>query len=528
MNFAIPLEPTAFLASNGTVSPEWYKYLIQLNGRASFDIPDEHIFPSDAQRDAYFSANPNEKVAGVKIIADNQFQLWDGNDWQDFTTVVQGAQGPKGDKGDTGPDGPPSNTVSDEITLTWNHNVATVSAEDWDKYQEFTIEYNGARFTFDKYYSDHIQTATGGTTVYECEMNVVSRSFTFTAVGSTEGNMYALVIPQAQVFANVAARSAYFTSNPNTLATNPYSVVNGVVGVYTGSLTVPVVYDDTKWNDGALVIKGQDGANGTNGTNGRDGAPGYSPTITIKQNDATAFILTITTATGSYDTPNLLNTNLINDSIESAVNTWSSSKIAQMLLGGQSWLPSVSLKSDLPVVADGAWSPTTPAGWEPYDPTKTYLVKVVDDVQANLGTYQMTPGATQFQIFSREIDYVDNLELAAALAGYRPLILNSTVTPAATGAATVSVAPDQNIYVNASSKTGGSITITHPTITAHTGLLEACMILRTGTYACPVTISNHLLIEDAEYEAAANSTYMFIFTYIEGQDKWSYGVKKLV
>lgn len=39
---------------------------------------------------------------------------------------------------------------------------------------------------------------------------------------------------------------------------------------------------------------------------GNDGEDGFSPSITVKENSETTYILTITDANGSFDTPNLL------------------------------------------------------------------------------------------------------------------------------------------------------------------------------------------------------------------------------
>lgn len=39
---------------------------------------------------------------------------------------------------------------------------------------------------------------------------------------------------------------------------------------------------------------------------GNDGEDGYSPTISVKESNETTYILTITDANGSFDTPNLL------------------------------------------------------------------------------------------------------------------------------------------------------------------------------------------------------------------------------
>lgn len=48
-----------------------------------------------------------------------------------------------------------------------------------------------------------------------------------------------------------------------------------------------------------------DGVDGTNGTDGTDGVDGYSPTIAVKTSTDDEYVLTITDADGSYDTPNL-------------------------------------------------------------------------------------------------------------------------------------------------------------------------------------------------------------------------------
>lgn len=52
-------------------------------------------------------------------------------------------------------------------------------------------------------------------------------------------------------------------------------------------------------------VKGDTGATGATGATGPAGADGYSPTITVKTSTADTYILTITDANGSYDTPNL-------------------------------------------------------------------------------------------------------------------------------------------------------------------------------------------------------------------------------
>lgn len=50
---------------------------------------------------------------------------------------------------------------------------------------------------------------------------------------------------------------------------------------------------------------GEQGLSGTNGTNGTDGEDGFSPTVAVKTNTDTEYVLTVTNKTGSFDTPNL-------------------------------------------------------------------------------------------------------------------------------------------------------------------------------------------------------------------------------
>ena len=57
-----------------------------------------------------------------------------------------------------------------------------------------------------------------------------------------------------------------------------------------------------------VLPKGDTGAQGEDGipgTSGQDGADGVSPNISVKVNNATQYILTITDADDSFDTPNL-------------------------------------------------------------------------------------------------------------------------------------------------------------------------------------------------------------------------------
>ena len=72
-----------------------------------------------------------------------------------------------------------------------------------------------------------------------------------------------------------------------------------------GTHTITFKWED---NDGvshenSVIVK--DGKDGTNGTNGTDGTDGVSPEITVKTSTDDTYILTITTASSSFDTPNL-------------------------------------------------------------------------------------------------------------------------------------------------------------------------------------------------------------------------------
>ena len=61
----------------------------------------------------------------------------------------------------------------------------------------------------------------------------------------------------------------------------------------TATMTVP---------DGA---QGETGETGATGATGADGSDGFSPTITVKTSTDSTYVLTITTADDSFDTPNL-------------------------------------------------------------------------------------------------------------------------------------------------------------------------------------------------------------------------------
>lgn len=539
----LPLKPTAFLDSKGNISPAWYEYLAGLSGRSSFSIPEGHIFDessqeaADAARDAYFTAHPEELVSGVKVISYHQFQQYDADagTWSDVTEVIQGvgAQGPEGPQGPQGEPGEPSRTVADAISMTWNDNVATVSEADWEKYAQFDIDYNGAHFSFNKEYSDTVQFHQGNGYAYRCEMNRTNRTFTFTPYNSSE--TVVLGIPAAQMFASTTARNTYFgvQANANKLADCPYSLLGNdtdgyMLGLYTGSLAVPITYDSTKWVDGAIITRGpkgeqgNQGPQGATGATGATGAAGFSPTITVLQSTSSSYILRITTATGSFDTPNIMGPSNINDTITSSDSTWSSQKIAGMMVGSQTWQPSVQLVTSLPTVTNGAWT-VTPSGWSAYDATKNYLSRVIGDTAANDGVYQLVAGATSWTRFSDNQDFVDDAELADALSEYKKALKIRTVTLSGTGTESVTLAADENLVIICN-KSSGTISITHATVGTHTNTIEAMITLKTGSYACPISFAaTHKVINESPYEAKSNATQLLVFNYIEGLNAWGYG-----
>ena len=72
-----------------------------------------------------------------------------------------------------------------------------------------------------------------------------------------------------------------------------------------GVHTVTFEWTDTAGikHESQMIVR--DGAKGDTGPAGPEGTPGISPEITVKTSIGDTYILTITTATGSFDTPNL-------------------------------------------------------------------------------------------------------------------------------------------------------------------------------------------------------------------------------
>lgn len=63
--------------------------------------------------------------------------------------------------------------------------------------------------------------------------------------------------------------------------------------------------EGTEHTDTLDVMNGDTGPKGDVGEQGEPGNDGFSPTITVKKSTQSQYVLTITDAYGSYDTPNL-------------------------------------------------------------------------------------------------------------------------------------------------------------------------------------------------------------------------------
>lgn len=99
--------------------------------------------------------------------------------------------------------------------------------------------------------------------------------------------------------ANCQIKSIVKTGNLNTV-TFVWTDTEG-----TSTESTMLVYDGAEGAQGPQGLPGEKGEPGAPGINGTDGADGFSPTITVKESTAERYVLTITDASGSYDTPNL-------------------------------------------------------------------------------------------------------------------------------------------------------------------------------------------------------------------------------
>ena len=377
MPLPLPLLPTSFLDSQGNVNKAWYDFLVSLAGSRAWVVPEHLMFSSEADRDAYFSEHQEELVVGLKVCTDSALQEYNGEEWVDMTTFIQGEKGDTGATGSQGPrgeQGDPSNTISVQITPTWTENIATISDEDWNTYDEFVVEYNGAVVTFNKNYSTPVQYAQGNGAAYSVVMNPANHTIVFNPV--TE-SFEPLIIPSTQEFLSTNARDAYFPYHMSELARCPYCTVSGTFYTYSGSLET---YDSTAWTESNYLVRGPRGIQGTSGPRGlqgeqgpqgEQGEQGDSVVVTVLANTGLTYRLRFTTGETVVDTPNLIGT-----------------------AGDAEWQPAVELASGLPIPTEGAWSPVI-SGWTEYDSTKTYLSYVRTAANDQLaGVYMLNAGNT--------------------------------------------------------------------------------------------------------------------------------------
>jgi len=207
MNFPFPLQPTAFLDSNGNITPSWYKFLASLAGSREFMVPSKYYFADDTVRDAYFVTNPTELILGRTVISNEILQQYDGATWditQDVVTGPQGEvgatgaqgiqgiqgiqgpigpegpEGPQGLQGDTGPQGPINIAIEAALTISAPSNVITISDPDWAAYEGFQLEYNGAQFYFSKGSSNtQLAGISTASKLVVCTMDTGVKTFTF-------------------------------------------------------------------------------------------------------------------------------------------------------------------------------------------------------------------------------------------------------------------------------------------------------------------------------------------------------------
>ena len=80
---------------------------------------------------------------------------------------------------------------------------------------------------------------------------------------------------------------------------------NGFSPIVNISKTSGVTTISIQDENGLHTSTVSDGTNGIDGQDGVDGQDGFSPTIVVKTDTSDEYVLTITTKTGSFDTPNL-------------------------------------------------------------------------------------------------------------------------------------------------------------------------------------------------------------------------------
>lgn len=81
--------------------------------------------------------------------------------------------------------------------------------------------------------------------------------------------------------------------------------LSNVYDAQAGTNTMTWKWQDNEGEEHTTTVVVYDGASGAPGTPGEPGDDGFSPRITVKTDTSNTYILTIQTADGSFDTPNL-------------------------------------------------------------------------------------------------------------------------------------------------------------------------------------------------------------------------------
>jgi len=53
-----------------------------------YDVPDDYRFDTEVERDSYFVTNPDERLRGLLVMVDEDYQRWTGSVWSDDYQVV--------------------------------------------------------------------------------------------------------------------------------------------------------------------------------------------------------------------------------------------------------------------------------------------------------------------------------------------------------------------------------------------------------------------------------------------------------
>lgn len=118
---------------------------------------------------------------------------------------------------------------------------------------------------------------------------------------------------------------------------------------------------------GATGSTGPQGPTGPAGADGSDGSDGFSPTITVKQSDTSTYILTITTADTSYDTPNLKGSGgggatVLSDLTDVDLTSLAAGDVLIYDNDNSKWVNSTALKNKIDTISVNGQSQTVSSG----------------------------------------------------------------------------------------------------------------------------------------------------------------------